>query len=280
VAVVAPTATREEEVMSRSRLTLVFVTAALLILPTLATAQEEATPLTWVGMMHVKPGSGPLFEKAFEKYNKPYFDKLVADGSAISWGLGYEMAGPGGYDYVVWITVPGWAGIGAVESMFDARYEEMSEEELMQMIEEWMAVIEPGKEETQLLEHKVFKAAPDVEYKYLRLSAFTVKPGHDGDFMKLYKSFWAPVYEELLETGVIAGYGMIEQAVHSDSAFTHESWITFNDLSNLTAVEQAFEKVYEEFSSGEGVALESVYMKIMKPGSHFDRLIRVWKRNE
>jgi hypothetical protein len=280
VAVSAPTAIEEEEVMIRSRWTPVFVFAALILLPALAAAQEGPEMLTWVGMFEIKPGADMQYEKAFEKYDRPLFDQLIADGKAVSWGLGYELAGPGGYDYVIWITVPGWAGIGAVEAMFDERWEGMEEEELAAMLESFVAVVEPGTQRTQLLRHKVFEANPEAEYKYLRLSAFTVKPGHGDDFLKMYKSFAAPVQAQLFESGVIAGYGFLNQAVHSDGSFSHETWITFSDLADLDAYDKAFDEAYEEISDGDGVARRTAWMKMMEPDAHFDRLIRVWKKSK
>ena len=267
--------------MIRSRIATIVVTVTLVCLPMLAAAQEEGPkPLSWVGMIQVKPGASPQFEKAFDAYEKPLLDQLVADGKAMSWALGYEMAGPGGYDYVFWVTVPDWAGIGDVEAAFETRYEGLSEDEAMAMVADWAAAIEPGSDQTQLLQHTVFKANPDAEWKYLRLTAVTVKPGHDSDAMKMWKSFWLPVYDQLLESGVIAGYGMVEQAVHSDSSFTHESWITFNDLANLDQFEKAFEAAYEEISEGDGVARMAAYLQMFEADAHFDRLIRVWKQSE
>jgi hypothetical protein len=254
--------------------------AALLLLPALAAAQEGPMPLSWAGMFKVNPGAELQFEKTFEKYEKPLLDQLVADGKASTWGLGYELAGPGGYDYVVWITAPGWAGIGEVESMFDARYEGMSEEDLAAMIEDWVAAIEPGSDQTLLLRHKVFKANPDADWNYLRLSYYTVKPGHGGDLMKGYKSFWVPIYDQLLETGVISGYGMAEQAVHSDSSFTHQAWITFNSLADLDRLVKAIEEANEEVSEGDSVARKIAFLKMVKADTHYDRLIRVWKHSE
>jgi len=254
--------------------------AALILLPTLAAAQEGPMPLTWVGMYKVKPGTGPQFEKLFEKYDKPLCAKLVADGNAISWGLGYELAGPGGFHYAWWVTMPGWAAMGAVEAAFDEFYEGLSEEELATMSAERTAVMEPGTSQTQLLRHTVFQANPDADYKYLRLAAYTFKPGHDGDVMKMYKSFIVPTYDQLLESGVISGYGMMEQAVHSDSSFTHEAWITFADLADIEKYEKAFMEADAEVSEGDGVARELAFMKMVKPDGHYDRLIRVLMQNE
>jgi hypothetical protein len=106
-----------------------------------------------------------------------------------------------------------------------------------------------------------------------------VKPGHGSDLMKMYKTFWVPIYDQLMETGAISGYGMAEQAVHSDGSFTHEAWITLSALANLDQVDQAVEKAFAEMSAGDEVARRIAFMKIVEPDSHFDRLIRVWKHS-
>lgn len=236
--------------------------------------------LSWAVMMKVKPGAEVQFEQVFNTYEKPLLDQLVADGKASSWAIGYELAGPGGYDYVFWVTTPGWAGIGEVEAAFLARYEGMSEEDLAAMIEAWTASVEPGSDQTLLLRHTVFNANPDAGWNFLRLSHYTVTPGHGEDLMKMYKSFTVPVYEQLLEAGVISGYGMAQQAVHSDTSFTHEAWITFDSLSDLDAVDKAFDDAYAEYSEGDSFARKIAFMKLVQPEGHFDRLIRVWKKSE
>ena len=55
---------------------------------------------------------------------------------------------------------------------------------------------------------------------------------------------------------------------------------TFSDLANLEQVEKAWEEAYKETSKGDGVARKAAYMKMMKPGTHYDRLIRVSKKSE
>jgi hypothetical protein len=266
--------------MIRSRFTLAIVTMVLILMPSLGAAQEEPMPMTWAGIFNVKPGADLLFEKTFDTYEKPLLDRLVADGKAASWALGYELAGPGGFDLVVWINAPGWAGVGNVEAMFESRYEGMSEEDLAAMIEDWTAAVEPEGDRTLLLRHKVFKANPDADFKYLRLSYYTAKPGHDDDLMKMYKSFAAPVYDQLLEKGVISGYGIAVQVIHADTSFTHQAWVTVDSLADFDAIDKAFDDAWAEISDGEGVAREFAFMKTVDYDSHFDRLIRVWKQSE
>jgi hypothetical protein len=265
--------------MKTPRLIHVFMASSLFLVPLVALAQEEGPmPLTWAGAMNLKPGADPLFEKAFETYEQPLLDRLVAENEGVSWGLGYELAGPGGFDYLVWVNAPGWAGIGEVEAVFDERWEGMSEDELAKMIEEWAAVIEPSDDPAYILRHVVVKANPDVQSNYLRLSNHTVKPGHGADLVKMYKSYWVPIYDELLESGVISAYGLIEQAVHSDSSFTHQIWFEFEDLANLDTIERAFEEAETEVSEGDGLARKLAFMKTVDPDAHFCRLIRKLKQ--
>jgi hypothetical protein len=129
-----------------------------------------------------------------------------------------------------------------------------------------------------LLRHTVFNANPDAKYKYLRLSNYTAKPGYDEDVTKMFKSFVEPVYSQLLEDGVIAGYGLIEQAIHSDSTFTHEAWITFDELADLEKVERAF--MAQDVSDGDEVARDLAIKKMFEQDAHYDRLIRVVMQND
>lgn len=264
--------------MNRYRVFPIIVMAALILLPASGSAQDGPMPLTWVGMDKVKPGMAMEYPALFAKYNKPMLDKMVADGIATSWGVGYELAGPGGFNYLVWITMPGWAGMGAVEAAFDANYEGMPEEEREAMMAEWMAVVETGNEQYMLLRHTVFNGNPDAKFKYLKLSNYTAKPGHGSDVTKMYKSFVEPIYAQLMKDGAIAGYGLIEQAIHSDPTFTHEEWITFGELADLEKVEKAF--MEQEVSDGDEIARDLTFNKMFESDAHYDRLIRVIMTNE
>ena len=111
----------------------------------------------------------------------------------------------------------------------------------------------------------------------MRLSYHTVKAGYGSDLMKMYRSYWVPIYDHLLEAGVIGAYGVIEQAVHSDTSFTHLAWFEFNSLADLDKVEKALEEADAEVSEGDAVARKLAFMKMVETDAHYCRLIRVWK---
>ena len=49
---------------------------------------EGVLPYSRYGFVNVKPGKAGEYRKAWEKYNKPVFDKLLADGVVLAYGLG------------------------------------------------------------------------------------------------------------------------------------------------------------------------------------------------
>ena len=70
------------------RLTVRMVTGLVLALAVAAPAlaQDEATPLTWVAYTRVKSGKTQDWLQLSMKYDKPLLDKLMADGTVLSWG--------------------------------------------------------------------------------------------------------------------------------------------------------------------------------------------------
>ncbi len=49
---------------------------------------KDTLPFTRYNFVKVKPGKAGEYRKAWEKYNKPVLDKLVADGTVLVYGLG------------------------------------------------------------------------------------------------------------------------------------------------------------------------------------------------
>ena len=55
-----------------------------------ATASAGVLPYTRYAFVKVKPGKGSEYRKAWEKYNKPVLDKLIADGVILGYGFDVE----------------------------------------------------------------------------------------------------------------------------------------------------------------------------------------------
>lgn len=78
----------------------------------------------------VKPGKGSEYRAAWEKYNKPVLDKLLADGTVLAYGLSVEdVRTTGDYTHYTWYAVKSLDGFDKIRSAFSADRDHRSKEE-------------------------------------------------------------------------------------------------------------------------------------------------------
>ena len=95
-----------------------------------ASAPTGVLPYSRYNFFKVKPGKGADFRKAWEKYNKPIFDKLMADGVILAYGLAVEdVRTEGEFTHFVWYDVKDLASLDKVRAAFIADRDRRSQEE-------------------------------------------------------------------------------------------------------------------------------------------------------
>jgi hypothetical protein len=78
----------------------------------------------------VKPGKGSDYRKAWEKYNKPVLDKLVADGVIGAFGLSVEeVRTSGDFTHFTWFDTKDLAGMDTIRAAFLADRARRTQEE-------------------------------------------------------------------------------------------------------------------------------------------------------
>jgi hypothetical protein len=93
-------------------------------------APAGVLPFTRYNFVKVKPGKGADFRKTWEKYNKPVFDKLLADGVILAFGLAVEdVRTEGDFTHFVWYDVKDLASFDKVRAAFTADRDRRSQEE-------------------------------------------------------------------------------------------------------------------------------------------------------
>src|SRR5215813_890624 len=101
-------------------------------------------PYTRYGFVKVKPGKGAEYRKAWEKYNKPIFDKLAADGTILAFGLAVEdVRTDGDFTHYTWIATKDLASMDKVRSAFLADREKRSQEEQAAITELFTSLTDP-----------------------------------------------------------------------------------------------------------------------------------------
>jgi hypothetical protein len=87
-------------------------------------------PFTRYAFVKVKPGKGGEYRKAWEKYNKPVYDKLVADGAILAYGLDVEEVRTSGeFTHFTWVDTNDLAAMDKLRAAFIADRERRSQEE-------------------------------------------------------------------------------------------------------------------------------------------------------
>ena len=91
---------------------------------------SAALPFVRYNFVKVKAGKGSEYRKAWEKYNKPVFEKLAADGVVMAYGLSVEeIRTDGDFTHYVWYAVKDLASFDKVRAAFIADRDRRSQEE-------------------------------------------------------------------------------------------------------------------------------------------------------
>ena len=87
-------------------------------------------PYTRYNFVKVHPGKGADYRAAWEKYNKPVFDKLLADGVILGYGLAVEEVKTAGeFTHFVWYAAKDMAAFDKQRDAFMADRTRRSQEE-------------------------------------------------------------------------------------------------------------------------------------------------------
>jgi hypothetical protein len=118
-------------------------------------------PFTRYNFVKVKPGKGGDYRRTWEKYNKPVFDKLVADGTVLAYGLAAEeVKTDGEWTHFVWIGTANMAAADKIGPAFAADRARRSEKERNEITEDFLSATEPDKARSLITRSRIFKIGP------------------------------------------------------------------------------------------------------------------------
>ena len=115
-------------------------------------------PFTRYNFVKVKPGKGADYRRAWEKYNKPVYDKLVADGVVLAYGLAVEeVKTDGDFTHYVWVATANMAAADKIGPAFIADRTRRSEEERNAIADMFLSLIEPDMSRSIVTRSRIFK---------------------------------------------------------------------------------------------------------------------------
>lgn len=118
-------------------------------------------PYIRYNFVKVKPGKGQDYRRTWEKYNKPVFDRLVAEGTVLAFGLAQEdVKTDGNWTHFVWIATPSMAAADKIGPAFAADRARRSEKDRNEITEAFLEATEPDKARSMITRSRIFKVRP------------------------------------------------------------------------------------------------------------------------
>jgi hypothetical protein len=118
-------------------------------------------PVTRYNFIKVKPGKTAEYRRTWEKYNKPVFDKLIADGVLLVYGLSAEeVKTDGDFTHFVWMAAADMSGMDKIGPAFAADRARRTDEEQDSIAELFASVTEPDKARSVVTRSRIFRLPP------------------------------------------------------------------------------------------------------------------------
>ena len=118
-------------------------------------------PFIRYNFVKVKAGKGGDYRRAWEKYTKPIYDKLVADGVVLAYGLAEEaVKTDGDFTHFVWVATANMAAADKIRPAIAADRARRSEEERTAITDLFDSLIEPDKNRSVITRSRIFRLAP------------------------------------------------------------------------------------------------------------------------
>lgn len=115
-------------------------------------------PFTRYNFVKVKPGKGTDYRRAWEKYNKPVYDKLVAEGAVLAYGLATEeVKTDGDFTHFIWVATADMATADKIGPAFTADRARRSDEERTAIGDLFTSLTEPDMARSIVTRSRIFR---------------------------------------------------------------------------------------------------------------------------
>ncbi len=239
--------------------------ALLLLAPFAALAQQqEPSTVSFVSEWAIPRAQWADYQAFREKTAKPIFDKMLADGTIISWGMYATVVhDESGITHGVWYEA---TSIAALQRVLD---------ELLKLPTN---PIQAGatKHRDYLLRAPLRRSkAANGSNGYLWVSAYQTQPGKGQQWRELWDKYSKPLFDELLANGTLLAYWVEAEQVHTDSpAWVYVVWTTPN-ADGMDKFFAAASARSEKRSKEENRAIGDAFAAVLVAGAHRDVLARV-----
>ena len=243
------------------RIRVVLLLAMALALTTVASAQQmpPMQPVVYVADFHVKPGRGDDFLNQVKKYDEPTFEKLMAEGAVLAWGVDEPVLHePGAPTHSFWWLSPDMGAFDKVFAAFEANEKKMKADDAAAAeearkkgrpapktsFERFAETVDFSKHKDWIFRDLLIRfrnEPPPADAKpYAWITSVHVAPGKGDDFQKWWEKYVKVVLDKLVEDGTINGYEFGVEEAKTTDAFTHLGVVSLPNLAAREKVRNAF----------------------------------------
>ncbi len=251
--------------MSKRVSLLLAMLALMLLAPLAASAQQQEPPtFTYVSEWAVPRAQWLEYQAAREKNTKPIFEKMLADGTIIGWGM-YTTAvhDESGITHGVWYEA---TSIAALERVLG---------EFLKLPPSPMQLA-ATKHHDYLLRSTLHRSkAASGSNGYLWVSSTQVQPGKGQEWRELWDKYTKPIYDELLADGTILGYWIDVEQVHTDNPNWRYVVYLAPNADAVGKVGAAFEAAGQKRGAEANRGIGRAFADVTVAGVHRDFFARV-----
>jgi hypothetical protein len=247
---------------------------ALVALPQVAAGADEKPKVTYtrVALWDVERAHWGGFVAMFESHEKAILEKLMADGLIVEWGIDAEgLHQPEGYTHSTWYSAGSLGALARASEAFDAAWKAIGEDKVKAIDTEFAAMIVKHRDYLLRTEN-LRSAAATLDGGYYHGHSIQVTRGKGADFESYFESRIKPVYESLLQQGVVAAYGMSTEEITTEHPMGHSVWYMVRDAAGLDAVKAAFDAVSDGMSEEEKRARRASFMDLVEEDSYRENI--------
>lgn len=242
--------------------------ACLLLVANSLHGQSRPQPLTSVAMFKVTPDKMSGFMDVMKLF-EPSLDKLLAAGTIQAYGVDSDILHGEGPNVEFWITGADFGAIEAAEKAVDAAIAANPEK----MKAAWG--LTDFAAHRDILVRSVESNHGKAPAGALPVTDFTmdkVKPGRMSTARMLFNHFDKPVFDKLVADGVIYGYSLDVEAVHTSAPGTVWLVVVMPNLAAKGKVRAARNAAWEKLPASDREALDKIFDDTFEASAHRDFL--------
>jgi len=258
--------------MKRAKSMLWFLMVPALIGSIAAQAPTPPPVYSLIGLWEVTGSDAKLFEDNFSKYQKPILDKFVADGTIVEYGFETSaLHTPEGYTHTRWITAESRANLEKAISTIVAAFDKMPVEQRTKMDKDYDRMIK--KHRDYLTSTAGYRNKPGQYTKgYAMESFFQAKPGKMRELQALWDKYNKPIFDQLLNDGVLLSYGVDTELFHTEQPGGIFVWYVTPDMAAEDKIDKAFDDARAKLSQEERDNFSKTMRELTETEKHRDSL--------